>query len=85
MTTLSGKEIVLGVTGGIAAYKACEIVRVLRKEGAGVRVILTASGARSSPPSPCRPFRGTRSIPTCSTSSPSPRSGTSPLRSGRTS
>ena len=43
---LSGKEIVLGVTGGIAAYKACEIVRALRKEGAGVRVILTASGAR---------------------------------------
>ena len=50
MTTLSGKEIVLGVTGGIAAYKACEIVRVLRKEGAGVRVILTASGARFIPP-----------------------------------
>jgi len=46
MTTLSGKEIVLGVTGGIAAYKACEIVRTLRKDGAGVRVILTASGAR---------------------------------------
>ncbi len=46
MTTLSGKEIVLGVTGGIAAYKACEIVRSLRKESAGVRVILTASGAR---------------------------------------
>jgi phosphopantothenoylcysteine decarboxylase/phosphopantothenate--cysteine ligase len=46
MTTLSGKEIVLGVTGGIAAYKACEIVRALRKEGAGVRVILSASGAR---------------------------------------
>jgi phosphopantothenoylcysteine decarboxylase/phosphopantothenate--cysteine ligase len=46
MTTLSGKEIVLGVTGGIAAYKACEIVRAVRKEGAGVRVILTASGAR---------------------------------------
>jgi phosphopantothenoylcysteine decarboxylase/phosphopantothenate--cysteine ligase len=46
MTTLSGKEIVLGVTGGIAAYKACEIIRALSKEGAGVRVILTASGAR---------------------------------------
>jgi len=46
MTTLSGKEIVLGITGGIAAYKGCEIVRALRKEGAGIRVILTASGAR---------------------------------------
>jgi len=46
MTTLSGKEIVLGVTGGIAAYKACEIVRTLRREGAGIRVILTSSGSR---------------------------------------
>jgi phosphopantothenoylcysteine decarboxylase/phosphopantothenate--cysteine ligase len=43
---LSGKEIVLGVTGGIAAYKACEIVRELGTEGANVHVILTASGAQ---------------------------------------
>ena len=46
MTTLSGREIVLGVTGGIAAYKACEIVREMRKEGANVHVILTASGSQ---------------------------------------
>lgn len=46
MTTLAGKEIVLGVTGGIAAYKACEILRELCREGASVRVILTASGSR---------------------------------------
>ena len=46
MTMLAGKEIVLGVTGGIAAYKACEIIRGLRKEGANVIVILTASGSR---------------------------------------
>jgi len=46
MTTLSGREIVLGVTGGIAAYKACEIVRELRKEGANVNVVLTASGSQ---------------------------------------
>jgi len=45
MTTLAGREIVLGVTGGIAAYKACEIVRELRKEGANVVVVLTAAGA----------------------------------------
>jgi len=43
---LSGKEIVLGVTGGIAAYKACEILRELTAEGANVRTILTASGAK---------------------------------------
>jgi len=38
---LAGKTIVLGVTGGIAAYKAAEIVRLLVKEGAAVRVIMT--------------------------------------------
>jgi phosphopantothenoylcysteine decarboxylase/phosphopantothenate--cysteine ligase len=38
---LAGKTIVLGVTGGIAAYKAAEIVRLLVKEGAIVRVIMT--------------------------------------------
>jgi len=46
MGIFSGKEVVLGVTGGIAAYKACEIVRELRKESANVHVILTASGAQ---------------------------------------
>jgi len=46
MGIFSGKEIVLGVTGGIAAYKACEIVRELRKDFANVRVVLTASGAQ---------------------------------------
>ena len=38
---LSGKKIVLGVTGGIAAYKAAEIVSRLRKAGAEVHVIMT--------------------------------------------
>jgi phosphopantothenoylcysteine decarboxylase/phosphopantothenate--cysteine ligase len=38
---LQGKEIVLGVTGGIAAYKAVEIVSRLRKAGANVHVIMT--------------------------------------------
>src|SRR3954469_4984452 len=38
---LAGKTIVLGVTGGIAAYKSAEIVRLLVKEGAHVRVIMT--------------------------------------------
>ena len=38
---LTGKEIVLGVTGGIAAYKAAEIVSRLRKMGASVHVIMT--------------------------------------------
>ncbi len=46
MCALVGKEVVLGVTGGIAAYKACEIIRELRKLRANVHPILTASGAQ---------------------------------------
>ena len=40
---LTGKSVVLGVTGGIAAYKACEVVSRLRKMGAEVYVIMTKS------------------------------------------
>jgi len=38
---IKGKEIILGVTGGIAAYKAAELVRELTKKGAKVRVVMT--------------------------------------------
>ncbi len=41
MATLSGRHILLGVSGGIAAYKSCELVRLLRKAGAEVRVVMT--------------------------------------------
>ena len=40
---LSGKKIILGVTGGIAAYKACYLVRELVQKGAEVRVVMTPS------------------------------------------
>ena len=40
---LSGKKILLGVTGCIAAYKSCLIVRELIKRGAEVKVIMTPS------------------------------------------
>ncbi|CUA94684.1 bifunctional phosphopantothenoylcysteine decarboxylase/phosphopantothenate--cysteine ligase CoaBC [Thiomonas bhubaneswarensis] len=43
---LSGKHIVLAVTGGVAAYKAAELCRLLVKQGASVQAVLTASGAR---------------------------------------
>ncbi len=43
MPQLSNKQIVLGVTGGIAAYKAAELVRRLRDCGASVRVVMTAA------------------------------------------
>ncbi len=40
---LKGKKIVLGITGGIAAYKSAELTRALIKEGAQVKVIMTKS------------------------------------------
>src|SRR3954469_13971015 len=42
---MQGKKILLIVGGGIAAYKACELIRLLRKAGASVRCVLTAGGA----------------------------------------
>lgn len=39
---LDGKKIILGVTGSIAAYKAAQLIRLLVKEGAEVKVIMTA-------------------------------------------
>lgn len=41
---LNGKKIVLGITGSIAAYKSCLIIRELIKRGAEVQVVITPSG-----------------------------------------
>lgn len=41
MNNLSGKQLVVGVTGGIAAYKAAELVRLFKQAGAEVRVVMT--------------------------------------------
>ena len=41
---LKGKKIVLGITGSIAAYKACLIIRGLIKRGAEVQVVITPAG-----------------------------------------
>jgi len=38
---IQGKKILLGVSGGIAAYKSCELLRLLQKQGAEVRVAMT--------------------------------------------
>ncbi|KQS57547.1 bifunctional phosphopantothenoylcysteine decarboxylase/phosphopantothenate synthase [Brevundimonas sp. Leaf363] len=45
-TRLSGRKILLIVGGGIAAYKSLELVRLIRKAGAQVQAVLTASGAQ---------------------------------------
>ena len=44
--SLQGKEIVVGVTGSIAAYKAAEVVSQLVQRGAGVTVVMTRSAAQ---------------------------------------
>jgi len=46
MTELNGKRLLLGVTGGVAAYKAAELARRLVKDGAEVHAVLTPAGAR---------------------------------------
>ncbi len=43
---LSGKKILLGVTGSISAYKACELLRLLQKEGAEVRVAMSEAAMK---------------------------------------
>lgn len=43
---LSGKHILLGVSGGIAAYKSCELLRLLQKKGAEVRVCMTEAATQ---------------------------------------
>jgi len=43
---LDGKRVLVGVTGGIAAYKAAVLVRLLQRSGAEVDVVLTRGGAR---------------------------------------
>lgn len=43
---LKQRRIVLGVCGGVAAYKACELVRLMRAEGADVQVVMTAAAKR---------------------------------------
>lgn len=46
MTILDGKHILLGVTGGIAAYKSVELLRLLKKTGADVDVAMTEAALR---------------------------------------
>ena len=41
LSSLHNKHIVLGITGSIAAYKACTLVRLLIKAGAEVQVVMT--------------------------------------------
>ena len=55
---LQGKNIVLGVTGGIAAYKSVELLRLFQQEGAEVRVVMTRSATRFVTPLTFRALSG---------------------------
>lgn len=45
MSRLDARRILIGVTGGIAAYKSAELIRLLRKENAEVRVVMTPAAS----------------------------------------
>jgi phosphopantothenoylcysteine decarboxylase / phosphopantothenate---cysteine ligase len=59
---IKGKRIVLGVTGGIAAYKAAELVRLLVKEGASVRVAMTRNATEFVGPLTFEALSGNRVV-----------------------
>ena len=46
MSSLSGKRVLLVIAGGIAAFKAAELIRLLRRAECGVTCVLTENGAR---------------------------------------
>jgi phosphopantothenoylcysteine decarboxylase/phosphopantothenate--cysteine ligase len=58
MTDVSGKKILLGITGGIAAYKAAELTRLFVKAGADVRVVMTESACRFITPTTLQALSG---------------------------
>jgi phosphopantothenoylcysteine decarboxylase/phosphopantothenate--cysteine ligase len=58
MTTIKGKRVLLGITGGIAAYKSAELVRLLTKAGAEVRVAMTEAATRFISPTTLQALSG---------------------------
>jgi phosphopantothenoylcysteine decarboxylase/phosphopantothenate--cysteine ligase len=58
MTDVSGKKILLGITGGIAAYKAAELTRLFVKAGVDVRVVMTESACRFITPTTLQALSG---------------------------
>ncbi|HET6370428.1 MAG TPA: bifunctional phosphopantothenoylcysteine decarboxylase/phosphopantothenate--cysteine ligase CoaBC [Nitrospiria bacterium] len=58
MSALSGKKVLFGITGSIAAYKSVQILRDLTLAGADVKVVLTPSAVRFVPPLTLQVFSG---------------------------
>ena len=59
---LGGKSILLGISGGIAAYKSAELVRALRAEGCGVQAVMTRAATRFITPLTLASLTGNRVI-----------------------
>ncbi len=59
---MEGKRVIVGVTGGIAAYKAAELVRLLVKAGAQTRVAMTLNGTRFISPLTLEALSGNRVV-----------------------
>ena len=57
---LRGKRIALGITGGIAAYKSAELIRLLIKQGASVQVAMTEAATRFVTPTTFQALSGNR-------------------------
>lgn len=55
---LTGKKILLGITGGIAAYKAVELLRLFQKEGASIKVVMTSNAKEFVTPLTFRAISG---------------------------
>jgi phosphopantothenoylcysteine decarboxylase/phosphopantothenate--cysteine ligase len=58
MTDVSGRKVLLGITGGIAAYKAAELTRLFVKAGADVRVVMTEAACRFITPATLQALSG---------------------------
>ena len=67
-----GKTVLLGVTGCIAAYKSCEIVRALQKAGVRVKVVMTEHATEFVGPTTFARSRTRRWASVCSTTRPIP-------------
>ncbi len=59
---LDGHRVMIGVGGSVAAYKACEVVTALRREGAEVKVAMTDAAARFVTPTLLRALSGYRVV-----------------------
>ena len=69
---LEGKTILLGITGGIAAYKSCNIVRLLQKRGARVKVVMSEHATEFVGPLTFRALTNEPVAVACSTIPPTP-------------